>query len=111
MLPSFSPASYGFQLSDDALKLQRDTFVYRAYLAQVRQCTPHHTSQTHAGLVQGKYSIIKSEIRADAAPELQAIKNAAAFLQSTSQRFALADLFCICNITMAALQGGRAGGI
>jgi hypothetical protein len=30
--------------------------------------------------------VIKSEIRADAAPELQAIKNAAVFLQTPSQR-------------------------
>jgi hypothetical protein len=33
--------------------------------------------------------VIKSEIRADAAPELQAIKNAALFLQTPSQRCAI----------------------
>ena len=40
--------------------------------------------------VQGKFSVIKSEIRADAPAELQAIKNAAAFIQAPSQRYVLA---------------------
>ena len=87
------------QLTDEALKLQRDTFVYRAYLAQVgvdtSQLAPHANQSW-----QGKFSVIKSEIRADAAPELQAIKNASAFLQGPSQRCVLQmslgpNLFCV----------------
>eukprot|EP00042_Codosiga_hollandica_P027773 m.140991 g.140991 ORF g.140991 m.140991 type:complete len:298 (+) comp52585_c0_seq1:249-1142(+) len=53
--------------SNEELKLQRDCLVYRAYLAQ------------------GKYSVIKSEIKSDVAA-LQAIKQAALYFQSPSNR-------------------------
>jgi hypothetical protein len=72
------------QLTDDTLKVLRDTYVYRSYLAQV---VDFALGMRHT--VQGKLSVIKTEIRADAPPELQAIKNAAIFLQTPSQRYSI----------------------